>query len=122
LQLLRGTGVPNPALISTQLLTVIIVPVHLFLYSCLIKPAAPTQMAGFKVKISERGFFPKCDDGGLQMVLFRSQEIRRAQLTSLPCRQSCIEPKSAMLSCGNTVWQAPALLCTCGLSKASAGV
>ncbi|EFN58990.1 hypothetical protein CHLNCDRAFT_33744 [Chlorella variabilis] len=33
--------------------------------------------AGFKVKISERGYFPKCDDPQLQMVLFRSQEISR---------------------------------------------
>ncbi|GBF91721.1 ATP phosphoribosyltransferase [Raphidocelis subcapitata] len=33
--------------------------------------------AGFKVKISERGYFPACDDGDLQMVLFRSQEISR---------------------------------------------
>ena len=32
--------------------------------------------AGFKVKISERGYFPSIDDQELQMVLFRSQGIR----------------------------------------------
>ncbi|PSC69814.1 ATP phosphoribosyltransferase [Micractinium conductrix] len=33
--------------------------------------------AGFKVKISERGYFPSIDDQELQMVLFRSQGISR---------------------------------------------
>ena len=39
-------------------------------------PRPAPCLAGFKVKISERGYFPKCDDPQLQMVLFRSQEIR----------------------------------------------
>jgi hypothetical protein len=33
-------------------------------------------MPGFKVEISSRGYFPRIDDEELQMVLFRSQEIR----------------------------------------------
>ncbi|KIZ04569.1 ATP phosphoribosyltransferase [Monoraphidium neglectum] len=35
------------------------------------------QRAGFELKISERGYFPRIDDEELQMVLFRSQEISR---------------------------------------------
>lgn len=35
------------------------------------------ERAGFKLKISERGYFPRIDDDELQMVLFRSQEISR---------------------------------------------
>ncbi|KAK9814640.1 hypothetical protein WJX72_009113 [[Myrmecia] bisecta] len=35
------------------------------------------ERAGFKVKISERGYFPSIDDEDLQLVLFRSQEISR---------------------------------------------
>lgn len=35
------------------------------------------QRAGFELKISERGYFPRIDDEQLQMVLFRSQEISR---------------------------------------------
>ena len=32
--------------------------------------------AGFKVDISERGYFPRVNDEELSLVLFRSQEIR----------------------------------------------
>ncbi len=39
-------------------------------------PAACASRAGFKVDISERGYFPRVDDEELQFVLFRSQEIR----------------------------------------------
>ncbi|KAI8469264.1 MAG: hypothetical protein J3K34DRAFT_454221 [Monoraphidium minutum] len=35
------------------------------------------ERAGFDLKISERGYFPRIDDPELQMVLFRSQEISR---------------------------------------------
>jgi hypothetical protein len=35
---------------------------------------------GFKVKISERGYFPAIDDDELSLVLFRSQEIGCAAL------------------------------------------
>ncbi len=38
--------------------------------------AARAARAGFKVDISERGYFPRVDDEELQFVLFRSQEIR----------------------------------------------
>lgn len=34
---------------------------------------------GYELKISERGYFPRIDDEELQMVLFRSQEIRWAK-------------------------------------------
>ena len=40
-----------------------------------LEPLAP-HCAGFKVDISERGYFPRVDDEELQFVLFRSQEIR----------------------------------------------
>lgn len=41
-------------------------------------PRTPSPDPGFKLKISERGYFPRIDDEELQMVLFRSQEIRWA--------------------------------------------
>lgn len=34
-------------------------------------------VTGFKVKISERGYFPEIDDESLALVLVRSQEIPR---------------------------------------------
>ena len=43
------------------------------------QPPRPSLPASRQVKISERGYFPKVNDDGLSMVLFRSQEIRCGQ-------------------------------------------
>lgn len=40
---------------------------------------------GFRIKISERGYFPGIDDDALQLVLFRSQEIPYVQQKIIPC-------------------------------------
>ncbi len=53
--------------------------------------AACAARAGFKVDISERGYFPRVDDEELQFVLFRSQEIRWRP----PRRAACV----GVLSC-----------------------
>jgi hypothetical protein len=39
--------------------------------------AAFCLLSGFKLKFSERSYFPEIDDPELQLVLFRSQEIPR---------------------------------------------
>lgn len=69
----------------------------------------PPSGPGFKLKISERGYFPRIDDEELQMVLFRSQEIRWAAPTGRwPHQRS--DPPIGGLKLAQLVGHAPATL------------